>query len=152
MESSRVVIVVRIRRAMSFFPELIVHIPNANRLAVSRAVVEEGSFWEARCLHLAPNYHTDDARRGHRRTLSDRIDQFGRADLQRSGDLNDVVKRDVPLPAFDLGDVVAMNISPIRQLLLADLPLFPQCSDSLSKLNEDIPHPHMVGYMLTIGL
>ena len=84
--------------------------------------------------------------------LSDRIDQPRRADLQSSGDLNDVVKGDVPLPAFNLGYVIAMNISTIRQLLLADLPLFPQCSDSLPKLNEDIPHPHIVGYMLTIGL
>jgi len=84
--------------------------------------------------------------------LSDGIDQFGRADLQRSGDLNDIVKREVPLPAFNLGDVVAMNISAIRQLLLADLPLFPQCSDSFPKLNEDIPHPHIVRYMLIIGL
>ena len=104
------------------------------------------------CQHLgstetlsAPASVTDSA-------LSYRIDQFGRADLQRSGNLNELVKRDVPLPAFNLGDVVAMNIGAIRQLLLADVPLFPQCSDSLPKLNKDIPHPHIVGYMLTIGL
>jgi len=87
-----------------------------------------------------------------RSALSDRIDQSGRADLQRSGNLNELVKRDVPLPAFNLGDVVAMNISTICQLLLADLPLFSQCSDSFPKLNEDIPHPHIVRYMLIIGL
>ncbi|SRR6266478_753785 len=84
--------------------------------------------------------------------LSDDIDQFGRADLQRSGNLNDIVKREVPLPAFNLGDVVAMNISTTSQLFLADLPLLPQYSDSLPKLNKNIPHLHIVGYMLTIGL
>ena len=86
------------------------------------------------------------------RSLSYRIDQFGRADLQRSGNLNDIVKREVPLPAFNLGDVVAMNISTTSQLFLADLPLLPQYSDSLPKLNKDIPHPHIVRHMLTIGL
>ena len=87
-----------------------------------------------------------------RSALSDRVDQSGRSDLQRSGNLNELVKRDVPLPAFNLGDVVAMNIGAIRQVFLADIHFAPQCSDSLPKLNKDIPHPHIVRYMLTIGL
>jgi hypothetical protein len=69
------------------------------------------------------------------RMLPDRIDQLRGANVQRPGNLNDVVKGEVSLPAFDLGDVIAMNIGSIRQLFLADLPLFPECSDSLSKLN-----------------
>jgi len=45
-----------------------------------------------------------------------------------------------------------MNASAIRQLFLADIQLIAQCSDSLSQSNKDIPHPHIVGYMLIIGL
>jgi Ribulose-phosphate 3 epimerase family len=112
--------------------------PN-RRPTLPLCTISDGNLAELRCCRVW-------------QFLTNPVDQSGRADLQRSGDLNDVIKRDVPLPAFNLGDVVAMNISTIRQFLLADLPLFPQCSDSLPKLNEDIPHPHMVGYMLTIGL
>jgi hypothetical protein len=56
--------------------------------------------------------------------LSDCVDQLGRANSKRSGNLNNVVKGKVSLPAFNLGDVIAMNIGSIRQLFLADLAVF----------------------------
>jgi len=56
--------------------------------------------------------------------LPNHVNQTGRADPQRSGDPNDVVKRNVSLTALNLGDVVAMDTRTIRQFFLADIQLF----------------------------
>jgi hypothetical protein len=61
--------------------------------------------------------------------------------------LDDVEQSDVPFPALDPTDVVAMQFGQLRELLLRQLALFSQLADALSECDSrvGIRHPAILG-------
>src|SRR5687768_8224225 len=70
--------------------------------------------------------------------LRKRLKQRVRLDLQGLRDLHDVHERHIPLGAFDLADVVAVETGQLSERLLREISLRPQLAEAFAEEAEDL--------------
>ena len=83
--------------------------------------------------------------------LAEFVDQLSRPDLQRPRNFQNIQQRHVPPSAFDLRDVIPVQICDFRQVFLTQLSFRSQFSHSRSKLKQGIFHTAMVAELPTIS-
>lgn len=80
-----------------------------------------------------------------RSITAERLEEVREGYPEGIGELAEGGDADVSLPTFDAADIVPVQIGPLRQLLLRNLPLQAQLSNPLSNCSRKAPpHPAML--------